>query len=260
MARTGSLKLAMLLGTSAVFLIAGCSAPTVQRHGIVIGIPNEHIAEYKRLHAETWPGVLKAIDKANIRNYSIYLGEVAPDRHYLFGYYEYAGRDHDADMARMKKDETMQKWWELTDPLQEPLPTRREGEWWAQWAEVFHHDGPAYADEEIASRHGSIIGLAEENILAYTQMHAAVWPGVLATLDRVNVRNYTIYLGRIKPGQWLLFSYFEYTGDDFSGDVEDMADEVTKLWWNYTDPLQVRLPGTPEGEQWKGIEQVFHTD
>lgn len=260
MARRASLVPAILSFTSAVVLLAGCSAPRVERHGMVIGIPKEHIPEYTRLHAETWPGVLKAIDKANMRNYSIYLGEIAPDRHYLFGYYEYVGRDHDADMARMKKDETMQKWWELTDPLQEPLPTRRQGAWWARWAEVFHHDGPACAEKEIPSRHGSIIGIAEEHILAYTQMHAAVWPGVLATLDRVNVRNYSIYLGRIKPGEWLLFSYFEYIGDDFSSDMEDMADEVTKLWWNYTDPLQVRLPGTPEGEQWKAIEQVFHTD
>ena len=43
-------------------------------------------------------------------------------------------------------------------------------------------------------------------------------------------------------------------------DMAGMADEVTKLWWTYTDPLQVRLPGTPEGQQWKTMEEVFHTD
>ncbi|TIM36778.1 MAG: L-rhamnose mutarotase, partial [Mesorhizobium sp.] len=25
-------------------------------------------------------------------------------------------------------------------PCQEPLPTRKEGEWWASMDEVFHHD------------------------------------------------------------------------------------------------------------------------
>jgi L-rhamnose mutarotase len=241
-------------------LLAGCASRTVQRHGAVIAIPQESLAEYKQLHAATWPGVLQRIDQTNIHNYSIYLGQVAPDRDYLFAYYEYTGQDFDADMARMKKDRTTQEWWERTDPLQRPLPTRKEGEWWAQWQEVFHHGGPAYKQSQIKSRHGSIIGLPEKNILAYTQMHAAVWPGVLAALDKVNIRNYSIYLGQTQAGEYLLFSYFEYVGDDFQRDMAAMADDVTKLWWTYTDPLQTRLPGTPAGQQWKTMEEVFHTN
>ena len=241
-------------------LVSGCASRPVQRYGQVIGIPAGSIPEYKRLHADTWPGVLKMIDKANIDNYSIYLGEVDPGEHYLFAYYEYTGKDFEADMARMAADETTQEWWKHTDPLQKPLPTRKEGEWWSPWEEVFHHDGPAFDHSKITLRYGSIVGIAEQSILAYTQLHAAVWPDVLANLDRVNIRNYSIYLGRVEPGRWLLFSYFEYIGDDFAGDMEQMADEVTKLWWTYTDPLQARLPGTPDGQQWKAIEEVFHTE
>ena len=29
-------------------------------------------------------------------------------------------------------DETTKEWWKLTDPMQEPLTTRKEGEWWAE--------------------------------------------------------------------------------------------------------------------------------
>ena len=36
--------------------------------------------------------------------------------------------------------ETTQKWWKRTGPLQVPVPTRKEGEWWAQMEEVFHYD------------------------------------------------------------------------------------------------------------------------
>ncbi|OHB66755.1 MAG: hypothetical protein A2Y76_02595, partial [Planctomycetes bacterium RBG_13_60_9] len=241
-------------------LLCGCTNREVQRHGMVIGIPKESIPAYRRLHAETWPGVLQAIEKAHIGNYSIYLGETAPDTCYLFGYYEYSGNDHEGDMARMKKDKTMQDWWKLTDPLQKPLPTRKEGEWWAQGQEVFHHDGPAYDQSQVKSRHGSIIGIPEQNILAYTQMHAAVWPGVLTAIEKANIRNYSIFLGQIKPGEHLLLSYFEYVGNDFKADMEHMADQVTRIWWTYTDPLQVRLPGTPQGQQWKTMEEVFHTD
>ena len=231
-----------------------------RREGAVIGIPGESIAEYTRLHANTWPGVLKVIDKANIHNYSIYLGEIAPGEHYLFAYSEYAGKDYDADKAGIATDKTMKEWWKLTDPLQKPLPTNKKGEWWSRWEEVFHYAGPSYKARDVKSRHGSIIGLREDALLPYTQMHAAVWPGVLAALGKANIRNYSIYLGRTRPGEYLLFSYFEYIGDDFDADMARMGDKVTKVWWTYTDPLQQRLPGTPEGKQWKTMEEVFHTD
>lgn len=261
----GFTALAMLLsaGCRSTCLRSACpfAKRQMQRHGVVIGIPAKAIPEYKRLHAQTWPGVLAAVDRAHMDNYSIYLGEVAPGRDYLFGYYEYTGRDFDGDMARMKKDRTMQHWWTFTDPLQEPLPTRQEGEWWSQWQEVFHYDGPAYTKRNVKLRWGSIIGLREESLLAYTQLHAAVWPGVLKALGEVNIRNYSIYLGRVRPGEYVLFSYFEYIGDDFEADMNRMAaDKVTQVWWTYTDPLQTRLPGTPEGAQWKAIDEVFHTD
>jgi L-rhamnose mutarotase len=43
-------------------------------------------------------------------------------------------------MARMAADPVTQQWWKLTDPCQEPLESRAEGEWWAQMEEVFHAD------------------------------------------------------------------------------------------------------------------------
>ena len=32
------------------------------------------------------------------------------------------------------------EWWKLTDPCQEALPDRAEGEWWSAADEVFHVD------------------------------------------------------------------------------------------------------------------------
>jgi L-rhamnose mutarotase len=107
----------------------------VKRYGMVIKIKPEKIALYKELHANTWPGVLKQISKSNIRNYSIYLKD-----DFLFSYFEYTGTDFKKDMALMAADSTTQAWWKLTDPCQEPLPTRDSGEWWANMEEVFHHD------------------------------------------------------------------------------------------------------------------------
>ncbi len=231
----------------------------MQRHGMVIGIEKKDIAEYKRLHADVRPGVLKMIHKANLRNYSIYLGEVEKNKYYLFGYYEYVGSDYIADMARIAKDVTTQQWWKHTDALQKPLPTRKEGEWWAEWELVFYLAGPQSNKKPV--RYGSIIGMPKENILPYTQMHVYGWPGVHQTIINCNIRNYSIFLGQIEPDEYLLFSYFEYIGDDFKADMAKMAqDPVTQAWWKYTDPLQRRLPGTPHGQQWKTIQEVFHID
>lgn len=109
----------------------------MQRYGSVIGLKPDEIGEYKRIHADVWPDVLKRIKASNIRNYSIFLKE---PENLLFSYYEYVGSDHDADMAAMAADPTTQEWWAVCMPMQAALDTRREGEWWAGMEEVFHLD------------------------------------------------------------------------------------------------------------------------
>jgi L-rhamnose mutarotase len=107
----------------------------MRRYGHVLGLKPDRIAEYKRLHAAVWPGVLDLIADCNIKNYTIFLKE---PENLLFAYYEYHGDDFAADMAKMAEIKVMQDWWELCIPCQEPLPTRKPGEWWAVMEEVFH--------------------------------------------------------------------------------------------------------------------------
>lgn len=107
----------------------------MQRYGMVIKVRPDRLDEYKRLHAAVWPDVLKMIRASHIRNYSIYCKDG-----YLFSYFEYMGADFAADMAKMAADPVTQKWWDHCEPCQEPLPTRGEGEWWANMEEVFHCD------------------------------------------------------------------------------------------------------------------------
>ncbi len=109
----------------------------MQRMGMVIGLKPEKIAEYKRLHAAVWPEILSMISTCNITNYSIFLKE---PENLLFGYWEYTGTDFAADAAKMAADPKTQEWWDVCMPCQEPLDTRKEGEWWAMMDEVFHHD------------------------------------------------------------------------------------------------------------------------
>lgn len=109
----------------------------MKRYGSVIGLRPEQMAEYKRLHAAVWPEVLGQIKASNITNYSIFLRE---PENLMFAYFEYVGSDYEADMARMAADPKTQEWWALCGPMQKPLDTRSEGEWWAATEEVFHVD------------------------------------------------------------------------------------------------------------------------
>jgi L-rhamnose mutarotase len=104
----------------------------MQRVAQVIRVRRDRLEEYKALHAAVWPEVLDRIRKSNIRNYSIHLHDDL-----LFSYFEYHGDDLAADLDAMKDDEATRKWWKLTDPCQERLPTAETGEWWGSTQQVF---------------------------------------------------------------------------------------------------------------------------
>jgi len=109
-------------------------------------------------------------------------------------------------------------------------------------------------------RFGQVIGLKEEMKEKYNRLHANPWKPVNAMIKKCNIRDYSIYETQI-DGKWYLFAYFEYTGDDFEKDMAMMAEDPdTRKWWKETDPCQVRLEGTPEGQQWKTMEEVYHLD
>ena len=107
----------------------------MKRYGQIIGVKADQLEAYKAYHADVWPEVLATIQQCNIRNYSIFLWEGQ-----LFAYFEYVGDDYDADMAKMAADPKTQEWWKIMMPMQEPVSSRADGEWWANMEEVFHVD------------------------------------------------------------------------------------------------------------------------
>lgn len=107
----------------------------MKRYGTMLRLKPGVEEAYREYHKAVWPEVLRMIAGCNIRNYSIYLKDDV-----LFGYFEYHGADFAADMKKMAADPKTQEWWAIMMPLQEPLPTRKEGEWWAEMDEVFHVD------------------------------------------------------------------------------------------------------------------------
>ena len=105
-------------------------------------------------------------------------------------------------------------------------------------------------------RYGSVIRVWPEKLDEYKRLHAAVWPAVLKMIGACNIRNYSIYH---KDGY--LFSYFEYTGQNFDADMAKMAaDPTTQKWWAVCKPCQHPLDTRAEGEWWANMEEVFHCD
>lgn len=101
----------------------------------MIRLRAEMEAKYKALHKASWKEINAMIRECSIRNYSIFLKDG-----FLFAYYEYLGSDYEADMEKMAADPKTREWWALCMPCQEPLPTRKAGEWWADMEEVYHLD------------------------------------------------------------------------------------------------------------------------
>lgn len=107
-------------------------------------------------------------------------------------------------------------------------------------------------------RIGMVIKLNAEKVAEYKTLHANAWPDVLDMIKQCNIQNYTIFL---REPENLLFSYYEYTGDDYEADQAKMAaDPKTQEWWTFCEPCQKPLDTANDGEWWIQMENVFHLD
>lgn len=103
-------------------------------------------------------------------------------------------------------------------------------------------------------RYGMTIRLRAGSEDAYKRYHAAVWPEVLEMIQTCHIKNYSIYLH-----DGVLFSYFEYHGDDFAADMARMAAHAkTQEWWAIMQPMQNPLATRKPHEWWTEMEEVFH--
>jgi len=110
-------------------------------------------------------------------------------------------------------------------------------------------------------RYGSVVGVKPGRVERYEELHAAAWPDVLAIIKRSHIQNYSIYLRKLADERYYLFSYFEYTGDDFAGDMARIAAEpATQRWWAECVPCFELLPDRALDEIWSPMKEVFHLD
>lgn len=88
--------------------------------------------EYREAHRNVWPEILEGIERAGIRNYSIFMMG-----RQLFSYFEV--EDLDKAMAMVAADPINQKWQEYMTPLMDVGSGVKDGST-AYLEEVFHID------------------------------------------------------------------------------------------------------------------------
>ncbi|KAF5599054.1 DUF718 domain-containing protein [Fusarium pseudoanthophilum] len=124
--------------------------------------------------------------------------------------------------------------------------------------------------DEPTRRFAQIIKLKPKHVAEYKQVHARVWPEVLAQNEQCNIRDFQICY---RPADSIfyddqshyLFASFKYVGTDFATDMKAMAQNPrVREWWKMTDAFQESLvPGAVSSESvepswWKPIEEVFY--
>jgi len=104
-------------------------------------------------------------------------------------------------------------------------------------------------------RVGMVVGIDPDRIDEYKRLHADDNPGVRDLLNKYHIHNFSIFLQKMPDGKWYEFGYYEYTGNDFEGDMAKMdAEPRTIQWLKQCDPMQIPLPGS---EGWTNMERVY---
>jgi L-rhamnose mutarotase len=109
----------------------------MKRVGMVVKIKNDKLEEYKKLHSDNNPGVRHLLTKYNMRNFSIFMVQLADGDWYEFGYYEYWGDDLEGDMAKLDAEPENIKWLEKCDPMQEGIIPGQKG--WKEMERIYYN-------------------------------------------------------------------------------------------------------------------------
>ena len=115
--------------------------------------------------------------------------------------------------------------------------------------------------EMSKKRYGMVIGVNPKDLEEYIRLHSNVWEAVLERIANSNITNYSIFHRQLDSGEHVLFSYYEYVGNNYDEDMAEIAsDPTTQDWWDLCGPMQVPLKTRQVGEWWAKMTQVFEFD
>lgn len=219
-----------------------------ERYGRLIRLKPEYREQYVALHRHPFPEILERIRSSGFRNYSIFLQDDL-----LFSYNEYVGDDLESDMEAMADNLTMQDWWTLTDPMQEPLPHREDGEWWAQMDELYHGGRKTSPSPEADSKaYMSVV--ADGGDAQVREIYETTTEALDEALEDAPLQNYSVYLFGNRR-----FVYFEYTGQNFEEDLAKWSKrEQVRQLREKLDPVHESSLLEVDSPKRRSMELVFY--
>lgn len=118
-------------------------------------------------------------------------------------------------------------------------------------------ENPQSADEKIVSKRvGMVIGIKPEVIEEYKRLHADSNAGVRDLLTIANMENFSIFIHQFDDGNYYLFGYYEYSGDNFEKDMAELAKKDRNIeWLKVCDPMQIPFK---DQNGWSVMEQVYY--
>lgn len=100
---------------------------------------------------------------------------------------------------------------------------------------------------------GQVGKLKKDKIAEYDELHANCWPQIRKLIQDCNLQNYSIF--RYED---MVFSYYEYTGNDYDADMAKMAaDPENQRWWEHTHPCFEKF-AYGDAEYYLDMKQIFY--
>ena len=105
-------------------------------------------------------------------------------------------------------------------------------------------------------RIGFLLKVKPDKIEEYKLRHQAIWPEMLAALQRTGWHNYSLFLRE----DGLLFGYFE-TPESLQAAQTGMSHEaINTQWQDFMAPFFENLTGAHADQSMVELEEVFHLD
>lgn len=95
--------------------------------------------------------------------------------------------------------------------------------------------------------------LKPEKVEDYIRLHASPWPELMDLLEACHMHHYSI---SVRENE--VFTYYEYTGEDYEKDNEQLSQSpVMKRWWKQSKPCFLYHD---EGRYYDDLIEVFYKE
>lgn len=95
--------------------------------------------------------------------------------------------------------------------------------------------------------------LKPDKVEDYKQLHKEPWDELMALLEECHIHHYSISVKGTS-----LFTYYEYTGEDYEADMKKMDEsKVMRRWWTFSKPCFLHHD---KGHYYDDLEEVFYKE